>query len=99
LRLVGKSGVMVYTAVADATARDAKIDLFTLTHYEQQIRGALYGSCNPKVDLPKLLSLYQKGDLKLDELVTKTYTLDQINEGYEDLLAGANLRGMVLFDD
>ncbi len=97
--LIGKLGIMVFTSVAEAVARDAKIDLFTLTHYQQQLRGALYGSANPRADIPKLLRLYQQGILKLDELVTQTYTLDDVNQGYTDLLDGKNIRGVILYED
>ena len=45
-----------------------------------------------------MLELYRQGRLHLDELVSQTYTLDQINEGYEDLRAGRNLRGVIVFD-
>ena len=45
-----------------------------------------------------MLNLYRAGRLRLEELVTRTYRLDQINEGYEDMLAGKNIRGVVLFD-
>jgi hypothetical protein len=48
----------------------------------------LFGDCNPTTDILKILGLYQAGDLKLDEIITQTYTLDQVNEGYDDLLAG-----------
>ena len=49
----------------------------------------VFGDCNPTTDIPKILGLYQAGDIKLDEIITRTYTLDQVlNEGYEDLLAG-----------
>ncbi|UQE76181.1 hypothetical protein MYK68_06220 [Gordonia sp. PP30] len=98
LSLVGKLGVMVFTAVADARARDAKIDLFTLTHFQQQLRGALFGAANPRIDIPKILDLYMKGEVKLDELVTRTYTLDEVNQGYADLMDGKNIRGVILFD-
>ena len=42
--------------------------------------------------------MYRHGQLKLDELTTRTYTLDQINQGYADMLAGENIRGVVVFD-
>ena len=38
------------------------------------------------------------GDLKLDEIITRTYTLDQVQEGYDDLLAGKNVRGVVVHE-
>jgi len=44
-----------------------------------------------------MVELYQAGDLKLDELITSTYTLDQINQGYQDLLDGKNIRGVILY--
>jgi S-(hydroxymethyl)glutathione dehydrogenase/alcohol dehydrogenase len=44
------------------------------------------------------VELYQSGMLKLDELITSTYTLDQVAQGYEDMHAGKNIRGVVLYD-
>jgi alcohol dehydrogenase (nicotinoprotein) len=52
----------------------------------------------PTTDIPKILGLYQAGDLKLDELITRTYTLDQVNEGYDDLLSGKNIRGVMVHE-
>jgi Zn-dependent alcohol dehydrogenase len=98
MSLLGKRGVMVYTAVTPEAARDAQVDAFTITHYEQQLRGALYGSSNPHNQVPALLKMYQAGTLKLDELITTTYTLDEINQGYADLLDGKNLRGVIYYD-
>jgi S-(hydroxymethyl)glutathione dehydrogenase/alcohol dehydrogenase len=43
-----------------------------------------------------MLRLYQEGKLKLDELITKKYKLDDINQGYEDMHAGKNLRGVII---
>jgi S-(hydroxymethyl)glutathione dehydrogenase/alcohol dehydrogenase len=57
----------------------------------------VYGGCNPHADIPHLLSLYRNGLLKLDELVTKTYSLEQVNEGYDDLLNGRIMRGLITF--
>ncbi|MPY86230.1 MAG: alcohol dehydrogenase [Actinophytocola sp.] len=71
--------------------------LFELTLYEKTIRGALFGSSNPRHDIPRYLEMYQTGQLKLDELVTKEYVLEDINAGYADLLAGRNLRGIIRF--
>lgn len=96
--LLGKRGVLVFTAVANSAARDAKIDLFSLTHLEKRIQGSLYGSANPRFDVPRMLALYEAGQIKLDELITTRYTLDQINQGYDDLLAGKNIRGVITFD-
>lgn len=51
---------------------------------------------HPQRDIVKMLELYQAGRLKLDELVTAKYTLDQVNQGYADLVAGKNIRGVVV---
>ncbi len=48
--------------------------------------------------IPEILSMYQAGMLDLDSLVTKKYRLEQVNEGYADLLNGSNIRGLIEFD-
>jgi S-(hydroxymethyl)glutathione dehydrogenase/alcohol dehydrogenase len=48
--------------------------------------------------MPRLLGLYKNGDLKLDELITNRYTLENINQGYEDMLSGKNIRGVLIHD-
>ena len=75
-----------------------ELGLFELTMYNKQVRGTIYGSQSPQLVIPKLLSLYQQGQLKLDELITQTYTLDQINEGYQAMRDGKNIRGVITFD-
>jgi Zn-dependent alcohol dehydrogenase len=52
----------------------------------------------PHVDIPRLLNLAKSGKLKLDDFITRRYTLDQINEGYADLLAGQNIRGVIIHE-
>ncbi|MET0319065.1 MAG: alcohol dehydrogenase, partial [Rhodococcus fascians] len=59
----------------------------------------LYGSANPRYDVPNLLRLHSRGDLQLDELITKRYRLDDINAGFKDMRAGRNIRGVVMMDD
>jgi NDMA-dependent alcohol dehydrogenase len=62
---------------------------------EKRILGSFFGSCNPAADVPLLLRAYQRGDLKLDELISRRYRLEQISDGYADLAAGRNLRGLI----
>jgi S-(hydroxymethyl)glutathione dehydrogenase/alcohol dehydrogenase len=73
------------------------MNLFELTLFEKQVLGSLYGSCNAQHDIPRMLELCTLGMLKLDELVTREYTLEQINKGYEDMRAGRNVRGLIRF--
>jgi S-(hydroxymethyl)glutathione dehydrogenase/alcohol dehydrogenase len=65
---------------------------------EKQLVGSLFGSGNPRADIPKLLGLYREGQLDLDGLVTKTYPLEGINEGYQDMRDGKNIRGVLIYE-
>jgi S-(hydroxymethyl)glutathione dehydrogenase/alcohol dehydrogenase len=53
---------------------------------------------NPRASMPMLLSMYQSGNLKLDELISRRYRLDQINEAITDMREGRNIRGVIDFD-
>lgn len=97
LNLVGKRGKVVVTAIGHPTEFDVSASLFDLTLYEKSIHGALFGSSNPQHDIPRYLEMYNLGQLKLDELVTAEYSLEEINEGYRDMLEGRNIRGLVRF--
>ena len=68
-----------------------------ITRSELTIRGSFYGSCSPRRDIPRLLNLYAAGKLKLRELITRTYRLEQINEAYADLVKGELARGLIVF--
>jgi S-(hydroxymethyl)glutathione dehydrogenase/alcohol dehydrogenase len=69
-----------------------------VTLWQKRIQGALFGSANPLYDIPRLLALYRTGDLKLDELISRRYRLEQVNQGYEDMLEGRNIRGVIEFE-
>ena len=58
----------------------------------------MFGSSNPFDDIPMMFDLYRAGKLKLTELITNRYTLDQVNQGYEDMLAGRNIRGVIVHE-
>ncbi|MGZ4524703.1 MAG: alcohol dehydrogenase, partial [Mycobacteriaceae bacterium] len=75
------------------------LNLFTFTLLQKDLQGNIFGGANPRVEIPKLLSMYQEGKLKLDELITKTYKLEDINQGYQDMLDGKNLRGVIRYTD
>jgi S-(hydroxymethyl)glutathione dehydrogenase/alcohol dehydrogenase len=96
--LCAKGGRVVWTNVAGINETDVSLNLFNLTLLEKQLVGSIFGSANPRRDIPRLLRLYQEGKLKLDELITKTYTLPDINRGYQDMRDGQNIRGMVMYD-
>jgi alcohol dehydrogenase (nicotinoprotein) len=62
------------------------------------MKGSLFGDSNPTYDIPRILDLYRSGDVKLDELITRTYKLEEVNQGYDDLLAGKNIRGVIVHE-
>lgn len=97
LDAIRKAGTLVVTSQGNIETL-APIPAVHMTLYAKRIQGALYGNANPHADIPRMLRLYQEGRLKLDELVTNRYTLDQINLGYEDMRAGKNIRGVIVFD-
>ncbi len=98
MALTGKGGTCVVTGVAPMIQTHAAIRLMDLAMMNKEIKGTIFGSGNPRFDIPNLLSMYRAGTLKLDELVTRTYPLDQINQGYQDMRDGKNIRGVLTFD-
>jgi NDMA-dependent alcohol dehydrogenase len=97
VKMIGKGGVVVVTGVADYNCKNVHISGLELTYWQKTIKGALYGSSNPHYDIVKLLRLYDAGQLKLDELITARYKLEDINKGYQDLRDDKNLRGIIVF--
>ena len=98
VNLVGKRGRVIVTAVAALTQTSVDLNLVELTFWEKTLRGSLYGSGNPRNEIPRLLQRYKRGEFLLDELITKRYPLDDINGAFEDLRAGRNIRGVLVMD-
>jgi S-(hydroxymethyl)glutathione dehydrogenase/alcohol dehydrogenase len=96
--LCGKGGTIVATAVAPLTQETAAINLSTITLWNKEIKGTIFGSLNPRRDIPNLLAMWRDGTLKLEELITRRYKLDDINEGYQDMRDGKNLRGVLVME-
>jgi len=63
---------------------------------EKVIMGSVYGSARPRVDMPKLIDLYMNKKIKLDELVTRSYSLDEVNEAMAALEKGEVARSVVV---
>ena len=95
---VRKGGTIAVVGIGPISDQNIPVSPFLLAMFQKRIQGVLYGSLSPSKDMLRLLSMYKAGQLKLDELVTRTYTLDQINEGYADMHAGRNIRGVITFD-
>jgi alcohol dehydrogenase/S-(hydroxymethyl)glutathione dehydrogenase/alcohol dehydrogenase len=97
-RATAKAGNVVITALTPDGVTAMPIPPLELLVTQKAVMGAVYGFQSPRVQIPELLALYRAGELKLAELITRRYRLDDINQGYADLAAGRNLRGVMLFD-
>jgi S-(hydroxymethyl)glutathione dehydrogenase/alcohol dehydrogenase len=89
-----KGGAVVLTGLSRTDAV-ASIPTFPFVMQEKRLIGSLYGSGRPLVDIPHLVTLYQAGNLKLRELVTRIYHLDGINDALAALASGAGARGII----
>jgi S-(hydroxymethyl)glutathione dehydrogenase/alcohol dehydrogenase len=98
MQLAGKGGRVVVTNIHPATETSISISMTWLTLFEKQIVGTVFGSANIRYDIPHLLRLYDQGQLDLDTMVTQQYPLEDINQGYSDMLEGRNIRGVLVFD-
>jgi len=98
MALTAKRGRVVVTNIHPALEYGASMSMLDLTLMEKQLVGSLFGSGNPRSDIPKLLDLYREGQLDLDGLVTRTYALKDVNEGYRAMRDGENIRGVITFD-
>lgn len=92
-----RGGVMVLTSAAPVMQRDVDFDLFTFAMSGKRLQGSLYGTTNSRNDIPLMAELYRNGALKLDELITRRYSLDDINQAFADMQAGKNLRGLIVY--
>jgi S-(hydroxymethyl)glutathione dehydrogenase/alcohol dehydrogenase len=97
ISLVGKLGTVALTSLSPVTDTQVVMPMFEVAAFQKRIVGCLFGNANPRFDIPKLLDLYRQGELMLDELVTRTYDLDQVNQGYEDMRTHRNVRGMIRY--
>jgi NDMA-dependent alcohol dehydrogenase len=98
LDIVRKGGAVVLTALAPVTDVTPTLPMTMFTLFQKRLLGSLYGEANPRADIARLLSLYREGKLLLDETVTAEYKLNDINEAYDDMLAGRNIRGVIVHD-
>jgi S-(hydroxymethyl)glutathione dehydrogenase/alcohol dehydrogenase len=90
---------VVVTGMGNWANVDVKLSLFDLTLMQKDLQGAIFGGLSPRAAIPELLALYTGGQLKLDELVTTRYALEDINKGYQDMRDGNNIRGMIVYTD
>ncbi|MFD1532534.1 NDMA-dependent alcohol dehydrogenase [Pseudonocardia aurantiaca] len=94
---IRKAGTCVVTGLGDIGQVGVPIAISELTLFQKRLQGAMFGNCNPNWDILHQLQLYRDGVLKLDELVTNTYSLEEIQQGYQDMHDGKNIRGVIVY--
>lgn len=93
-KAIGRGGMAVVVGVAKASD-STSVRTMTLPLEEKTLTGSYFGSCVPRVDFPRMLGLYMRGKLKLDELITKRYSIDEAPQAFADLEAAKNARGVI----
>lgn len=96
--LAAKRGKIVVTNIHPTAEQSIAVPASLLTLLEKSLVGSIFGSGNPRHDIPKLMELYTQGQLDLDGMVTRTYSLEGVNDGYRDMYDGKNIRGVLLYD-
>jgi S-(hydroxymethyl)glutathione dehydrogenase / alcohol dehydrogenase len=98
MTLTAKTGTCVVTGMGAMTDVDVKLNLFLFTMLQKTLKGNIFGGGCSHIETPRLVGLYKSGLLKIDEMITNTYPLEDINEGYQDMLDGKNIRGVIRYD-
>jgi S-(hydroxymethyl)glutathione dehydrogenase/alcohol dehydrogenase len=93
-----RGGTCVVIGVGSAK-ESASLNVFGIPFFEKRLCGSWFGSADVHRDIPRLYRLYRAGRLKLDELCSRTYALDEVNRAFADLTAGVNARGVVVFEE
>lgn len=99
LGITSKAGTCVVVAMGNLVDNEATLNLAMLSLLQKNLQGTLFGGGNPHADIPRMLSMYKVGKLNLDDLITREYSLEQINDGYRDMLEGRNIRGIIRYTD
>jgi S-(hydroxymethyl)glutathione dehydrogenase/alcohol dehydrogenase len=94
--MVRKHGTAVIVGIAPL-GDTAPIEAAYVTRLEKTIRGSFYGSSHPRQDMPRIVDWYRRGLIEIDGLITRRYTLDDINRAYDDLESDAVGRGVIVF--
>lgn len=96
--MVRRGGTLVLTSAAKVGPQTMDFDLFTFAMSGKRLQGSLYGTTNARVDMPLIADMYLRGEFKLDELITQTYKLEDINTAIQDMRTGKNIRGVIMYD-
>lgn len=95
-RMLGEGAVAILVGLP-AYGTKISFDITKFIPSEMTVKGSHVGSLRPRVDLPRYCEMYLNGALDLESLVTQTYALDEINDGFSRLAEGAKGRGVITF--
>jgi len=95
LRVIRHGGMALQVS---GTEQTIAVDM-RLFEFDKTYVNPLYGHCNPERDIPRLVALYEQGDLLLDEMVTDVYPLDEVQRAFDDMLAGRGAKRVVVFGE
>jgi NDMA-dependent alcohol dehydrogenase len=95
MSITGKGSTCVAVGVAPFAQTEIPMALHDLVLWNKELKGTVFGSMNPRTAIPQLVALYESGQLKLAELISRRYSLDEVNDGYDDLRNGQILRGVI----
>ncbi|MEO9892717.1 alcohol dehydrogenase catalytic domain-containing protein [Aurantibacter sp.] len=94
LAMVRNAGTAVQVSGIE---QEITVDM-NLFEWDKVYINPLYGGCNPNIDFPKIVEHYNNGSIKLEEMITRTYALDDLKKAFEDMLSGKNAKGVIVFD-
>lgn len=94
LAMVRNAGTAVQVSGIE---QEVLIDM-ALFEWDKKYINPLYGKCNPQKDFPIIINHYKKGEIKLDEMITRTYPLDNLQQAFDDMLSGKNAKGVIVFE-
>lgn len=93
LAMVRNAGMAVQVSGIE---EEITIDM-NLFEWDKIYINPLYGKCRPQVDFPKIINHYKNGELLIDEMITRTYNISQVQNAFDDMLAGKNAKGVIVF--
>ncbi|MFD4368226.1 NDMA-dependent alcohol dehydrogenase [Rhodococcus sp. NPDC058521] len=99
LILTSKAGRCVVTAMGHMADMDVKLNMFLFSMLQKDLQGNIFGGGNARTDVPNLLAMYKSGQLNLDDMITRTYSLEEVNDGYRGMLDGKNIRGVIRYTE
>ena len=94
LAMVRNAGTAVQVSGIE---QDITIDM-RLFEWDKIYINPLYGKCRPQIDFPQLIAFYEEGQLLLEEMITNTYTINNLDKAFADMLTGKNAKGVIVFE-